>query len=282
MRDRLLVAFIAAAMVAEAVAIAAAQTPARPAPVKTLRLYVLDCGTLLNRTAAPYGLTPEQVANVTELSDPCFLFVHPRGALLWETGINNVPEARNARFQNDRIDKPLKAQLAELGYAPAAITYLAVSHLHGDHIGNANDYAGATWIVQKAERDYMFGEGLPANINPKEYAALKTSKTIVATGEHDVFGDGSVTLIPTPGHSPGHQSLLVKLPKTGSILLSGDLFHFPAERTLNKVPANDNVEQTAASRARVEELLKKTGAQLWIQHDLTAYRKLKKSPAYYE
>jgi len=105
----------------------------------------------------------------------------------------------------------------------------------------------------------------------------------VIDGDHDVFGDGTVTVVATPGHSPGHQSLLVRLAQTGPVLLSGDLFHFPAERTLNKVPTSDfNPEQTAASRAKVEALLQKTGAQLWIQHDVVANRTLKKAPAYYE
>lgn len=247
-----------------------------------LRMYVLDCGTLLNRTPDAYALTPEQVGGVTELADPCFLLVHPGGTLLWETGINDVPADRAARFQKDRIDKPLKTQLAEIGYRPSAITYLAVSHVHGDHIGNANDYATATWIVQKTERDYMFGPTLTPNISPKEYAALKNSQTTVITGDHDVFGDGSVMLLSTPGHSPGHQSLYVKLPRSGPIVLSGDLYHYPAERTLNRFPANDNREQTAASRVKVDALIKKTGAALWIQHDITAYKALKKSPAFYE
>jgi glyoxylase-like metal-dependent hydrolase (beta-lactamase superfamily II) len=255
--------------------------PSAQAP-KSVRLYVLDCGTLLNRDPSGYDLTSQQVGGVTELADPCFLIVNPRGTLLWETGIEQVAANRPERFRNDRIDKSLKSQLAEIGYPPAAITYLAVSHLHGDHIGNANDYASSTWIVQKTEREYMFSEGLPPNISNKEYSALKTSKTIVADGDHDVFGDGSVVLLATPGHSPGHQSLVVKLAKTGPIVLSGDLYHYPAERSLNKLPRADKAEQTTASRVRLEAYMKKTSAQLWIQHDIIANRTLKKSPAFYE
>ncbi len=89
-------------------------------------------------------------------------------------------------------------------------------------------------------------------------------------------------LIFTPGHTPGHQSLLVKLQKTGPVLLTGDLYHYAAERTLKTLPNGDNKEQTAASRAKVEDLLKQTGAQLWIQHDIVSNAKLKKSPQYYE
>jgi N-acyl homoserine lactone hydrolase len=246
------------------------------------RLYVFDCATLKDRDPATYGLTRAQVESV-DMSDPCFLVVHPRGTLLWETGLNdavyNRPEGGGAK--HDKIDKSLKSQLAEIGYKPADITYLAISHLHGDHSGNANDYAGSTWIAQKKDRDYMFGANLPANIHPDEYAALKNSKTIVIDGDHDVFGDGTVMLIATPGHTPGHQSLLVRLPKTGPVLLTGDLYHFPAERTLHTMPANEK-EMTGASRAKIEALLQKTGAQIWIQHDIIGNGKLKKSPGYYE
>jgi len=275
------VVLIALAAGAAFAAIYPATAQSRAESQRSLRLYVLDCGTLLNRDPGVYGLTKEQVGS-PDMSDPCFLVVHPNGTLLWETGIDEVVENRLERFRQDRMIRTLKDQLAEIGYKPAGITYLAISHLHGDHAGNANDYAGSTWIVEKAERDYMFAEGVPSNINPREYAALKSSKTIVKQGDHDVFGDGSVVVLSTPGHTPGHQSLFVNLRKNGPVVLSGDLYHYPAERTLNKFPKTDNLEQTAASRAKIEALLQKTGAQLWIQHDSIAYARLKKSPAYYE
>ena len=249
---------------------------------QSLKLYVFDCATLMDRDPATYGLTRQQVESVN-MSDPCFLIVHPRGTLLWETGLNDAvydrPEGGGAK--HDKIDKSLKSQLAAVGYQPKDITYLAISHLHGDHSGNANDYAGSTWIAQKAERDYMFGPGLPANIHPDEYAALKNAKTKLITGDYDVFGDGSVTLIFTPGHTPGHQSMLLRLPKTGPVILTGDLYHFPGERTFHTTPVNDKPE-TAASRAKIETLAQKTGAQVWIQHDIVGNAKLKKAPAYYE
>ena len=116
---------------------------------------------------------------------------------------------------------------------------------------------------------------------PDQYSKLKDSKTIVIDGDYDVFGDKSVTLISTPGHTPGHQCLLVRLPKTGPVLLSGDLYHFPGEREFHTFPTGSNADYVA-SRAKVEALLKSTGAQLWIQHDMISNHKLKKSPQYYE
>ena len=133
----------------------------------------------------------------------------------------------------------------------------------------------------------MFPEAPPTNPSNASirFSALKNSKTVLLDGDHDVFGDGSVVIISTPGHTPGHQSLFVKLPKTGAIVLSGDLYHYPAERTLKDFTpfANlGNAEKETASKAKIEALLKEKKATLWIQHDILAYAQLKKSPAYYE
>jgi N-acyl homoserine lactone hydrolase len=248
------------------------------------RMYVFDCATLKDRDPATYGLQRDQVGSV-DMSDPCFLIVHPKGTLLWETGLNDAlydrPEGGGAK--HDKIDKSLRSQLSAIGYGPADITYLAMSHAHGDHTGNGSDYAASTWIVQKAELDFMFRPDIAATTSarPDQYMKLKDSKKIVIDGDYDVFGDGTATLISTPGHTPGHQCLLVRLPKTGAVMLSGDLYHFPGEREFHTTPQGNNAEYVA-SRAKIEALIKTTGAQLWIQHDLIGNRKLKKSPEYYE
>jgi glyoxylase-like metal-dependent hydrolase (beta-lactamase superfamily II) len=119
---------------------------------------------------------------------------------------------------------------------------------------------------------------------PDTYSALRSSKTtIITTGDYDVFGDGVVVLKLTPGHTPGHQVLFVKLAKTGPVVISGDLYHYPEERTLNRVPTFDtNPKQTAAARAELDTFMKTAKAQLWIQHDFAATAKMKKAPAYYE
>lgn len=261
----------------------------RPPRVQSVRLYVFDCGVLKRGEPTAYNLTREQVES-TDFSDACFLIAHPRGTLLWDVGI--VPddqvkpggvEISAGRGGNaNRAQTTLKSQLAAIGYRPNDITYLAVSHNHADHTANANDYAASTWLVQRAEHDVMFGDQARKQANFANYSALEHSKTVLLDGDHDVFGDGTVMLISTPGHTPGHQSLLIKLKKTGPVVLTGDLYHFAAERTLKKVPNMDNKEQTTASRAKLDQLLTQTGAQLWIQHDIVANAKLKKSPQFYE
>jgi N-acyl homoserine lactone hydrolase len=277
---------IAALLVLANVLSSPAQQHKAPLP-QSLRLYVLDGGILDIPDTSPYQLKKEELANY-KMSVACFLVAHPRGTLIWDTGAvpdtSFKPGAGSGTLRYATSTKTLTSQLAQIGYTPGDITYLALSHFHWDHVGNANLFAGATWLVPKAERDIMFTEPFSPRTEPANYSALKNSKTVLLTKpEYDVFGDGSVIIKAAPGHSPGHQVLFLRLPKTGPIVLSGDLYHYPEERKLHKVPATEfNRDETVASRAEVEAFLQKTGAQLWIQHDLTANAKLKKAPAFYE
>ena len=259
----------------------------RAQPPQSLRLYVFDCGKLDIPDTSPYQLKKEELATAY-MAIPCFLVAHPKGTLAWDVGA--VPDTAfkpgggPAMLRYAIAPRPFAAQLADVGYAPADITFLAFSHFHWDHIGNANLFAGATWLVQKPERDIMFAKPFSPRTEPANYAALEKSKTVfIPDGDHDVFGDGTVVIKSTPGHSPGHSVLFLRLASTGPILLSGDLYHYPEERTLNRVPTTEfNVAQTVKSRAAVEAFLKQAGAALWIQHDFTADAKLKKAPAFYE
>ncbi|HYV64469.1 MAG TPA: N-acyl homoserine lactonase family protein [Bryobacteraceae bacterium] len=256
-------------------------------PPKSVRLYVFDCGSLNIPDTSPYQLKPEELST-TYMSVACFLVAHPKGTMIWDAGAVPdsafKPEGGPATLRYATSAKPLTAQMAEIGYAPADITYLSLSHFHWDHVGNSNVFAGATWLVRKLERDIMFGDPPSPRTEPANYSALKDSKTkIVTKNEYDVFGDGTVVLKSAPGHSPDHQVLFLKLVKTGPVVLSGDLYHYPEERKLNRVPTTEfNAQQTIASRATIEAFLKKTGAQLWIQHDFTANAKLKKAPEFYD
>jgi N-acyl homoserine lactone hydrolase len=252
------------------------------ATVSGTRLYVLNCGTLIYNNPETYNLTRQEVKN-TNMSVACYLVVHPRGALLFDTGLPD--EALGRPFNESPmsggpnppstayfmlVTRTLKSQLTEIGFTPDKITYLAMSHFHGDHVGNATDYAASTWLVQKAESD-----------NPN-YRALTNSRKQILQGDYDVFGDGTVVLKYTPGHTPGHQSLYVRLAKTGGIVLSGDLYHYPEERTLSRMPEREKTTETAASRAALEAFMKEVKAELWIEHDISAYAKQRKSPEYYE
>jgi N-acyl homoserine lactone hydrolase len=262
---------------------------------QSVRLYVLDGG-ILESDPGRYRLKPEEVAT-PQLSVAAYLVVHPKGTVMWDAGAvaddSWAPAAgavsrhivlSNGQDRRVTIRSSLKAQLAAAGYAPADITYLALSHYHWDHVANANDFATANWLVRQSERDGLFPEPAAGPPYPSTYGYLRNSKTtIITTDEHDVFGDGTVVIKSSPGHTPGHQVLYVKLAKTGGVVLSGDLYHYPEERTLNRLPvAEFDQDQTRRSREALEVFLKRNGAQLWIQHDLVAHAKLEKAPEYYD
>ena len=193
----------------------------------------------------------------------------PRGTLIWDTGA--VPDGMvkpggapvryrialpDAQERFVTLTKSLKTQLADAGYRPADITHVVLSHYHYDHSANTNDFASATWLVRQVERDAMFAAKPPDLVLPSTYSALRGSKTtIIKTDDYDVFGDGTVVIKFTPGHTPGHQVLSLKLANTGRVVLSGDLYHYPEERTLGRIPTfDDNQEQTAKTRARARRV----------------------------
>jgi len=259
-----------------------------------IRLYVLDGG-VLESDPARYRLKPDEV-QTSQLSVAAFLIVHPKGTLMWDTGAisdetwtpGKQPQARHLVLSNnaDRdvtLAKSLKGQLKEIGYAPKDITYLALSHYHWDHVANANAFAKSTWLVRKIERDGMFPQPAAEPPQPSNFASLLNAKTTLITDDYDVFGDGTVVIKSAAGHTPGHSVLYVKLAKTGGVVLAGDLYHYPEERTLNRLPTADfDQAQTGRSREVLDGFLKQTGSHLWIQHDLVAHRKLKKAPAHYD
>jgi len=269
---------------------------AAPPPPKTLRLYVFDCGLInVNRAGVErYNVTPEEVGE-TRFVVPCFLIAHPRGTLMWDLGIvpDDTVEARARGEQGNPtataeavapVKRTLASQLAAIGYKPADITYFAISHAHGDHVANANLFAASTWLARPAERAFMWEEG-NTRVNRTYFDRIEKSKTIsLDRDEYDVFGDGSVVIKSAPGHSPGHQVLVLNLASTGRTMLAGDLYHYPQERTLHRQPPTTefSVEQSAASRVMIEEYLKRTKTEIWIEHDFAANAKLKKAPAYYE
>jgi glyoxylase-like metal-dependent hydrolase (beta-lactamase superfamily II) len=262
-----------------------------PAPAGAVQLFVLDCGAIRGFTAQEFGFRPGEIA--TTMSTPCFLVVHPRGVLLWDTG--QIPDAERAPGSRSTTSsafiegRPLLTQLAELGYATSDITYLALSHYHNDHVANANAFAGSTWIVQRAEYDAMFAAepDLPRNgpIPPNHalFGELEHSRRIMLDGtNHDVFGDGTVVVMFTPGHTPGHQSLFVQLKETGAVLISGDLYHFPEElnREADFVNHASNA-RTTQTRIAFEVFARERGAQIWIQHDAARCANLRRPPLCY-
>jgi N-acyl homoserine lactone hydrolase len=267
-------------MVSFAVAGALAATLAAGAEHGLQRMYVLDCGRLIAKDQSRWtpGVNP---GKPRELSNNCYLFQHERGMLLFETG---VPDS--VAGQKDGVTSPngavvwfrartLKSQLESLGVKPETITYVAISHAHGDHIGNAKAFAKSTILMQKLEHQAAI------EMTPKPFS--DDQRFEILAGDRDVFGDGSLALLSTPGHTPGHQSLLVKLPKTGALILTGDVVHFRYMWDNRIVPGfNFNREQSLASIERVARLLAEHQARLWIGHDKDLNAKIRRAPKFYQ
>ena len=275
------------AIVLAAVGIGRAQGRGKAGTVSSPRLYIFDCGVIKGLGVELFGFKAGEVPP-RDFFVPCYLVVHPKGTLMWDVGV--VPDGA---FKSDgapvtqgvsTVNRPLLPQLAALGYRPADITYLALSHYHSDHTANANAFAASTWLVRKVERDAMFAEKPAGIIQQDAFSALKNAKTVLLDqDDHDVFGDGTVVIKSAPGHTPGHQVLFLKLRKTGPLLVAGDLYHYPEEKTMNRFPSFEfNKEQSAASRAAIDGFLKRTGAQMWIEHDAATNARLKKAPEFYE
>ncbi len=262
--------------------------PGAPAP-QQLRLYVLDCGTISAMDPALFGLKAEELGREASFVSPCYLIVHPKGTLIWEVGQvpdQDIPDDGTEVVQQTylRAKRRLTTQLAALGYRPKDITFLAMSHYHADHTANANLFAASTWIVQQAEYDAMFSDAEHAIRSPETYDRLRDAKRITLNNaDHDVFGDGTVVIKTAPGHTPGHQMLFLRLARFGPLLLEGDLYHLPEERTLDRVPTFDfDGAMTRRTRRQVDEFLRGTGATMWIQHDPATYAALKKAPQFYD
>jgi N-acyl homoserine lactone hydrolase len=245
------------------------------------RLYILNCGEGVAGDISRWSPGVNEGKSM-DFVDNCYLIKHAQGWMLWDTGVADaiaaMPDGQkpaDPRSTHWKRPKTLGSQLEQLGVKPSDIKYVAVSHSHPDHIGNVEMFPQTMLLVQKAEYEWPGANNAP-RFKP-EHPVTKLES------DRDVFGDGSVTIISTPGHTPGHQSLLVKLPKTGALLLSGDAVHFQSNWENRRVPAiNAGQEQTRTSMQRMADILAKEKATLWINHDKAQRDTLKMAPEYYE
>ena len=245
------------------------------------RLYVIDCGWAHATDQSLWS--PGLNAGVPiDFSDDCYLIHHSsEGYLLWDTGITDrlaaVPDGATvpALGQTWHRGQTLVAALAALGVEPADVRYVAISHVHPDHAGNVDAFPGAILIIQKAEWDYAM------QLQQKPFSSDR--KALQLEGDKDLFGDGSLVILSTPGHTPGHQSLLVHLEKTGYVVLSGDAVHFQSNWDNRRVPNfNSDKAQSIASMEKIAHVLVEKGAQLWINHDKPSSDARRHAPEYYQ
>jgi N-acyl homoserine lactone hydrolase len=256
------------------------------AAVSELRLYVLDCGHATFMDMGNFSDTGEYDHRPGEIAVPCFLIRHPKGDLLWDAGLGDrfasIKEGSDAApGVHVTVPKTLVEQLQALDLTPKDVNFIAFSHLHWDHTGNANEFPDSIWIMNRIELDASLSLPPPGGVLPETWNAYKNAKTEMIDNDHDVFGDGSVMILRAPGHTPGHQVLMLKLQKSGTVILSGDLYHLRINRQFKRVPVyNTNRADTLASMSRIETILKNSGGRLIVQHDPRDFRALPKLPAF--
>jgi N-acyl homoserine lactone hydrolase len=245
-----------------------------------IRLYAFDCGHAQFSDFSIASDTGELDGRAAELADPCFLVKHPRGWLLWDAGL---PPGEPIEQGGRRVQPaaPLSQQLNVLGIAPKDVGLIAFSHLHFDHVGNANQFAQATWLLNRSELAWAQAEPAHVSMQPQWFSAYAQAQVRWIDGDHDVFGDGRVRILLMPGHTPGSLALLLRLRKTGAVLLSGDLYISDEGRAKQLVPrVNANRADTLASMARFERIAKNLSARVVVQHDPAEFARLPRPPAF--
>jgi N-acyl homoserine lactone hydrolase len=258
-----------------ALALTGLMAPARAAPDMSLTRF--ECGT----PQAPVPVNP-RFSDTFAYGDlklqfvySCYLIKHGDEYLLWDTG--HAMTTPNVAPKVSLVDL-----LAKLELKPDDIKYVGISHYHGDHTGQVNSFPKATLLIGQREWDAISSpkpaEGV--NFKPFETWLKGDSKVEPLLNDKDVFGDGSAIILATPGHTPGHRSLLVKLPQKGAVLITGDAVHFRENYDTDGVPSfNYDRAQTLASLARLKKIAANLNATVIIQHDARDVEKLPAFPA---
>jgi glyoxylase-like metal-dependent hydrolase (beta-lactamase superfamily II) len=252
----------------------------------SLRLYAMDCGRIQFDDLGNFADTGEYDGHPGTLVATCFLIRHPKGDLLWDTGpgdrFASKPEGEQPRpGMRIFVRKPLLGQLQEIGVTPADIDYLSFSHFHYDHTGNANAFTASTWLLSRREVEALEGTPTPVAVNIDNLSGRKQAKVELIDLDRDVFGDGSVRILRANGHTAGHQVLMLKLPKSGTVILSGDLFHTRENFEQERMPAfNHSRGETLGSIDRIKRILNNTRGRLIVQHEEKDFEALPKIPAY--
>lgn len=234
----------------------------------------LDCGSGANDPRR-FTDTFAYTATTKPFTFSCYVIRHGADVMVWDTGYlpGSVPSATN---------KPLADLLRQVNVNPDDVKHVGISHFHADHTGQLIALKNATLLIGKGDWDGVTANPPMPGANAKGFAEWIAEKRKVEplTGDKDVYGDGSVMVLRTPGHTPGHSILLVRLKEMGPVLLSGDAVHFIENYTGFGVPGfNFDRAQTVASIQRMQEIQKNLKATLIIQHDPRDIDKLPAFPA---
>ena len=238
------------------------------ASIPRVSLWRMDCGSFVTK----------------RLTNSCYLVRHDHDYMLWDAGFGTELLGRPQEHGKGswiELKRTLAAQLALLGLRTGQVGILGISHTHFDHIGQAADFPTARLLMGKEDWETMRAQSPDATSESqrlKPWLDEGAPKELI-NGDKDVFGDGSVVMIATPGHTPGHYSLLVRLKRSGAILLTGDLYYSAQQYAQDEVPKhNSSVAATLASFARFRALAKSVRATIVIQHEPADVLKLPPFP----
>jgi len=258
-----------------AFALVGLQAPARAAP--DMSLARLDCGTPQEPTKVN-----ERFSDTFSYGDlklqfvySCYLIKHGDDYLLWDTG--HAMTTPKVAPKVSIVD-----QIAKINLKPDDIKYVGISHYHADHTGQVGSFPKATLFIGKGDWDAITSPKPGPGVNFAPFANWATGggKVEPLPNDKDVFGDGTVIILYTPGHTPGHHSLLVKLPKMGTVIITGDSAHFRENYKNDGVPwFNYDRAETIASLERLKKIQANFGATVIIQHDALDVGKLPAFPA---
>lgn len=252
-----------------------------------LKVYVLDGGSVILNSSIKLFTQGDEYDDYPSktVANPVFLVEHTNGRFVWDVGLPDTLADRNPEDIDSSaamvslVQEKLISQLKAMNLTPDSVDYLGTSHTHFDHVGNANYFVNSTWVIDKKEYEWAMSD--ENRSNSSYYDSLRNSKTILFEEKYDVFNDGNVVIYSTPGHTPGHMSLYIKLQESQSILLSGDLYHFNEQREYKRIPKfNTDVQQTLNSMEKFEKLAEHLNAKVIIQHEMNDYLELPKYPDY--
>lgn len=264
-----------------------AAAPGAQAAEATTAMYRLDCGhmTLGDKSLmSDRGLYRGQSYDIVM---SCYLIKHGQDWILWDAGlpVKYLAGPLQEGSFTSKLNRTVVAQIAELGLSPDDITYVAVSHAHFDHAGQVNDFPKATLIIQRAELAALADTAnaarhyIDAALFSSHLQGQTQTKVKVVDGDADLFGDGMLQVVHTPGHTPGSMALLLKLAHSGNYVLSGDQWHFTENHERRQVPTwNYDHAQTMASGDKLDAVVARNHATLVIQHEPADNRKLPAFP----
>ena len=263
----------------------AAMPIASAADASELELWRLDCGNIAVNDLSLFSDTFAYAGQKKTLTDSCYLIRHDDAYMLWDTGLPaallHADQPAGAPMA-PTLDRTVPDQLKQIGIDGSRIGTIGISHYHFDHVGQAADFPKARLLIGQADFDALKATPPPFGAEPKLLAPWLSGGAPVETvsGDKDIFGDGTVVMLNTPGHTPGSHALLVRLAEKGPVLLTGDTVHFEKQFETNGVPPfNTDRAQSLASMARLQSMAQTLGATLVVQHDADDIAKLPTFPA---